>query len=130
MPEYYGLYMATQLGSGKFLPVTVTSDHNVTAYAVRGDDGHLRIAVIEKDDTSGAPVPVSINVGGRTGSASVIHLTGQSLDSAAGVAIQGSAVDRKGHLNPGRADRVRVHQGTVDLTVASGSAVVLTLDGC
>src|SRR5205085_390254 len=53
MPEYYGLYLATLMGSGRFLPVTLSSDHNVTAYAVRGYDGRVRIAVIEKDATNG-----------------------------------------------------------------------------
>lgn len=130
MPEYYGLYLATRMGTGQFLPVTVSTDRNVTAYAVRGDDGHLRIAVIEKDDTSGAPVPVSISVSGAVGSASILHLTGSSLDSANGVAVQGATVDRKGHLHPGHADHVRVIHGTVNLQVASGSAVVITLNGC
>src|SRR4029450_1644763 len=82
MPEYYGLYMATRMGTGRFLPIPVSSDHTVTAYAVRGDDGRLRIAVIEKDRTSDAPVPVSIDVGGTARTASVLRLTGRSLDSA------------------------------------------------
>jgi hypothetical protein len=129
-PEYYGLYLATRMGTGRFLPVTVQSDHNVTAYAVRGRDGQLRIAVIEKDGTAGAPVPVRINVGGAHGSASAIHLTGTALDSAAGVAVQGATVDRGGHLHPGHGDRLPVRNGAVDLTVASGSAVLLTLDTC
>jgi hypothetical protein len=128
MPEYYGLYMATKMGTGRFLPVNVASDHNVTAYAVRGNDGRLRIAVIEKDETSTVPVPVSLSVGTRSGHASVLHLTGTTLASADGVAVQGATVDRKGHLHPGRPDFVRVDHGTVSLNVASGSAVVITLD--
>jgi hypothetical protein len=129
-PEYYGLYMATRMGAGRFLPVTVESDHNVTAYAVRGYDGALRIAVIEKDDTTGAPVPVSLSVAGARGIASVLHLTGTTLDSAAGVAVQGGTVDRSGRLRPGRPDIVRVDHGTVNVAVASGSAVIITLDHC
>ncbi len=130
MPLYYGLYLAARMGTGRFLPVTVTSDRNVTAYAVQGRDGHLRIAVIEKDDTTGAPVPVSIAVGGQAEGASVLHLTGTSLASADGVAVQGATVDRKGHLHPGHPDRVPVSHGTLNLTLASGSAVVITLDDC
>lgn len=130
MPEYYGLYMATRLGSGRFLPVTVSSTHNVTAYAVRGDDGRLRLAVIEKDATSAAPVPISVNVGGTARTASVLRLTGTSLASADGVAVQGRTVDRSGRLDPGPAGHLPVHHGTVDLTVPAGSAVVLTLDDC
>jgi Glycosyl hydrolase family 79 C-terminal beta domain len=129
-PEYYGLYMATKMGTGKFVPVTISTDRNVTAYAVRGNDGRLRIAVIEKDDTTGTPVPVSISVGSGSGSASVLHLTGTTLASADGVAVQGATVDRNGRLHPGRADRVKVSHGTVSLDVASGSAVIITLDGC
>src|SRR6266545_1207035 len=127
MPLYYGMWMATRMGSGQFLPVTVSSDRNVTAYAVRGRDGRLRIAVIEKDETAGAPVPVTISVGGHSGSASVLHLTGTSLASADGVAIQGATVDRNGHFNPGHGDRVPVDHGTVSLDLASGSAVIITL---
>jgi hypothetical protein len=130
MPEYYGLYMATRMKSGHFLPVTVSSDRNVSAYAVRGDDGRLRIAVIEKDATTGAAVPVSVNVGGTIRTASVLRLTGRSLDSTDGVAVQGTTVDAKGHLDPGASDRVPVHHGTVNLTVPSGSAMVITLDDC
>ena len=130
MPEYYGLYMATRMGPGTFLPVTVTSDNNVVAYAVRGKDGRLRIAVIEKDPTSAAPVPLSIDLGGSAHSASVLSLTGSALDSAGGISIQGHAVDRAGRLNPGPGSRVPVHNGTVDLTMPAGSAVVITLDGC
>jgi len=128
MPEYYGLYMATQMGPGVFLPVTVSSDHNITAYAVHGDDGHTRIALIDKEETSGASIPVSIHVGG-VGNAAIMRLTGRSLDSAEGVAIQGATVDRNGHLNPNPCDHVRIHDGLVNLDLASGSAVVITLDG-
>ena len=130
MPEYYGLYLATLMGSGRFLPVTLSSEHNVTAYAVRGYDGRVRIAVIEKDATNGTPVPVSISLPGAHGLASVLHLTGTSLDSAAGVTVQGATVDRSGRLHPGRPDVVRISQGTVSLQVASGSAVLVTLDNC
>lgn len=126
-PEYYGLYMATRMGSGRFEPVTVTSDHNVTAYAVRGDDGRLRIAVIEKDPTGAAAVPVTISIGRRGGTAQVLRLTGQALDSAAGVSVQGSTVDRSGHLTPGRPDRVPVDDGTVRLDVPTGSAAIITV---
>jgi hypothetical protein len=129
-PEYYGLYLASRMGSGAFLPVAVSSDHNVTAYAVRGKDGRTRIAVIEKDDTAGAPVHVNLALGrGRgTGHAEVIHLTGNSLAGKDGIAVQGASVDRRGHLDPHAPDRVRTHGGTLGLDIAAGSAVLITLD--
>jgi hypothetical protein len=127
MPLYYGMYMATRMGTGQFVPVTVNSDRNVTSYGIRGRDGHLRIAVLVKEETTGAPVPVSIAVRGANGRASVLHLTGQALNSADGVAVQGATVDASGQLKPGRPDRVRFERGTLNLEVASGSAIIVTL---
>jgi Glycosyl hydrolase family 79 C-terminal beta domain len=129
-PEYYGLYMATRMGPGRFLPVTLAGDHNITAYAVRGDDGRTRIALIDKEPTTGAAVPVSLNVPGAHGSAHVIRMTGSTLDSAEGVAVQGSQVDRKGRLHPGQAEHLQVRDGLVSLEIAAGSAVIITLDTC
>jgi hypothetical protein len=127
MPIYYGIWMARQLGPGRFLPVTVSTDRNINAYAVRGDDGRTRIAVIEKDDPSAGPVRLNLTVAGRDGTASVLHLAGTSL-TADDTAIQGSTVDASGHLKPGKADRVRVHNGTLSLKVDGGSAALITLD--
>jgi hypothetical protein len=137
-PEYYGLWLAARLGPGRFLPVTVTSPttHDITAYAVRGDDGHTRLAIIDKDPTG---TPVHLNVTGlpgrsrghgahaAAGIARLLHLTGTALDSTTGTQIQGSTVDRSGHLRPGRADHTRVHDGAMDTTIPSGSATLATL---
>ena len=133
-PEYYGLYLADRMGSGRFLPVRISSGGsgtapNLTAYAVRGDDGKIRVAVIEKDATTGASVNIAIRlVGGHSGaSATVVHLTGKSLASAQGVQIQGVSVDRAGRLPYRPANRLRVHNGTLALAIASGSADLITL---
>jgi hypothetical protein len=127
MPIYYGLWMARQMGPGRFLPVSLTTGRNITAYAVRGDDGRTRIAVIQKDETTAAPVTVTLDVGGHARSARVLHLTGTSLD-AAPTAVQGATVDISGRLRPGRPDAVRVRDGSLTLDVAAGSAAIITLD--
>jgi hypothetical protein len=133
MPEYYGLYMASRMGSGEFLPVTLSdasgATPNITAYAVRGTDGKTRIAVIEKDATSAAPVPLSIKVGKSNHAADVVHLTGSSLGSAQGVAVQGATVSRAGQLAQKPGSLLHVHDGTLNFTMASGSAVIITLSG-
>jgi hypothetical protein len=127
MPIYYGLWMARQVGPGQFLPVTVSSGRNITAYAVRGDDCKLRVAVVQKDDTSAAPVTVTLAVGGRDRRGQVLRMTGESL-GAEPTAVQGATVDRSGHLRPGRPDVTRVRGGSLSLDVAAGSAAVITLD--
>jgi len=129
MPEYYGLYMAAQMGGGRFLPVTVSSNaDNVTAYAVRGGDGKIRVAVIEKDPTTAGSVRIQLKIGGHSGTAQVIHLTGSSL-GAQDTAVQGATVSRSGHLSPKPANHVAVHGGMLDVSLASGSAAILTLAG-
>ncbi|TCO65932.1 glycosyl hydrolase family 79 C-terminal domain-containing protein [Actinocrispum wychmicini] len=129
MPIFYGLWMARQMGPGTFLPVTVSTDRNITAYAVRGDDGRTRIAVLQKDDTNAGPVHLDINVGGHSSGAEVLRMTGTALADEQ-TSIQGSTVDRNGHLRPGHPDHVRVRNGTVSLDIAAGSAVVITFDRC
>jgi hypothetical protein len=134
-PEYYGLYLAARMGPGRFLPVTVTTapgvtTPNLTAYAVRGDDGRIRVAVIEKDNTSAAPVSVAVKISGRAAAdASVTHLTGTSLASTKGVQIQGASVNRAGDLPRRPGSPVRVVRGTLSLSVVSGSADLVVLGG-
>ena len=133
-PEYYGLYLADRMGTGRFLPVKISTAGsaaapNLTAYAVRGDDGKIRVAVIEKDATTAASVNIAVRfTGGHTGtSATVVHLTGKSLASAQGVQIQGVSVDRSGRLPYRPAGKLRVHNGALSFALASGSADLIIL---
>jgi hypothetical protein len=126
MPIYYGIWMARQLGPGRFLPVTVSSDTNISAYAVQGDDGHTRIELVQKDATTAAPVHVTLSVGGRDRTAKVLHMTGDALTGVA-TSVQGATVDPSGKLTPGKADTARVSKGTLTLDVPSGSATIVTL---
>ena len=126
MPIYYGIWMARQLGPGRFLPVTVDSARNISAYAVKGDDGRTRIALVQKDATSAAPVDVTISVGGGHRPARVLRMTGSALDQEA-TAVQGATVDSAGRLAPGTPDIVPVTGGELTVSVAAGSAVVITL---
>ena len=125
MPIYYGIWMARQMGPGRFLPVTVSSGTNLSAYAVKGDDGRTRIALVQKDATTNAPVHVTLSVGRATKTAKVLHMTGDAL-SGTGTEVQGATVDGSGRLTPGRQDTARVEKGTLSLDVPSGSATIVT----
>jgi hypothetical protein len=126
MPIYYGLWMARQMGPGRFLPVQLTSERNTSAYAVRGDDGHTRVALVQKDDTSAAPVTVTLNVGGGSRTAKVLHMTGTALADEP-TAVQGATVDIAGKLTPGKPDSAQVRGGVLTLTIPAGSAAIITL---
>jgi len=127
MPIYYGIWMARQMGPGRFLPLQLTSTRNITAYAVRGDDGRTRIALVQKDPTTAAPVQVTLNVGGRSRNAKVLHMTGTALNQVP-TAVQGATVDGTGRLKPGAPDSVRVSNGALTLAIPAGSAALVTLD--
>ena len=126
MPIYYGLWLARRMGPGTFLPVALSSERNISAYAVRGDDGHTRIALVQKDATTAAPVEVTLTVGGRSRTASILHLTGTALDGVS-TSVQGATVDGAGRLQPGAPDTAAVSNGTLHLVIAAGSAAVITL---
>ena len=127
MPIYYGLWMARQLGTGRFLPVTLSTDRNITAYAVRGDDAKLRLAVISKEDPAAGLVSLAVAVGGANRGAGVITMTGTSLTGVV-TAVQGATVDSSGRLKPGKPTRALVRNGTLSVDLAAGSAAVITLD--
>jgi hypothetical protein len=126
-PEFYGMLLAKRMGPGHFLPVQLSTDRNVTAYAVAGRDGHTRVALIQKEATSGAPVRATLKVGNRRGTAELVRLTGESLDSKANVKIQGASVDRRGRLPHRAPTRVPVRKGTLTVDLPAGSAVLITL---
>lgn len=125
-PEYYGLWLASRMAPGRFLPATVTTGRNLTAYAVEGSDGAMRIALIEKDPVGGS-IRVAVRAGGLSGTASVLRLTGGSLTATSGVAIQGSSVDRHGRLNPGQPDLVTLSEGVLTAGLPLGSAALITV---
>jgi hypothetical protein len=127
MPIFYGLWLARRMGPGRFLPSTLTTDRNVNAYAVRGDDGRVRIAVIQKEDPSTGPVRLDLAAGRGDGTAQVLRLSGSAL-AAVDTTVQGGVVDGTGRLVPGRAERVRVRDGRLAVDLPAGSAALITLD--
>ncbi|MFL6110038.1 MAG: glycosyl hydrolase family protein, partial [Catenulispora sp.] len=125
MPIYYGIWMARQMGHGRFLPVTVDTTRNISAYAVKGDDGRTRIALVQKDATAAAPVDVTLSIGGGARSARVLRMTGPALNQET-TAVQGSTVDAAGRFRP-VPSTVPVTGDQLTISVAAGSAVVITL---
>jgi hypothetical protein len=126
-PVYYGMLFVNLVGTGAFYPVTVTSTNNMTAYAIRGMDGRTRVVVVEKDDPAVGEVNVTLNVGKRSGIASVIHLTGSSLTSNQNISIQGATVKRSGFFFPGFPTLIRGSNGSYTIPVQTGSATLITL---
>jgi len=127
-PLYYGMLMVALMGSGDFLATTVTSEHNVTAYTVRGADGRTRIMVVDKDPTTAEPVTVSLKTGRPPGTkASVLRLTGATLDNPKDTSIAGTTIGRDGTFTPGPAESLTTTATGLTLTLPAGTAALLTL---
>lgn len=126
-PIYYGMLFVNLVGTGNFLPVTVSTTNNIVSYALRGNNGKNRVVLIEKDDPSNGPVNVTLKVGTSSGIAQVLNLTGPSLTSGQGVKIQGAIVDRTGHFTPSPSNQVQGNNGTYTINLKSGSAALITL---
>jgi hypothetical protein len=128
-PVYYGMLMVALMGAGDFLPVTIKTGHNITSYAVRGKDGHTRIMVIDKESVSSGVETLSLG-GFPTGTtAQVTRLTGDALDSASGVEINGASVGRDGSFKPGPAQPLTAGRQGFTVTVPTGSATLITVNG-
>jgi hypothetical protein len=126
-PIYYGMLFVNLVGTGNFFPVTVSTTKNITAYALRGNDGKTKVVLVEKDDPSNGPVNVTLKAGTSSGIAQVLNLTGPSLTSRQEVKIQGAMVDRSGHFIPGLPNPIRGNNGTYTINLNSGSAALITL---
>ena len=127
-PIYYGMLFTHLLGSGKLLPVTVTTpgpgDH-VTAFALKPlAGGGLRVIA---EDLTAAAAQVTLRVGGSATSAAVLRLTGPALLATSGIRIQGAAVAANGSFTPGPAGTVRCSSGSCRVTLAPYSAVLVTV---
>jgi hypothetical protein len=121
------MLMVSRMSTGTFLPVGVDSPQ-VRAYAVRGTDGQTRIMLLDKSETGGAAVPVHLTGLGTPGTASAVTLTGGSLaGNASGIHVQGAQVGRDGRISVPNGTAVPARNGGYDLTVPTGSAVLLTV---
>jgi len=91
-PLFYGLQLFEEAttSSGSLLPVNLTTQANLKVWALKGEDGHIRIVVINKDETKSGAVTLTIP-GYSTGTVSM--LLAPSLSSQTGVTLGGQTYD-------------------------------------
>ena len=102
-PEYYGMLLLAQAGTGNVLSKTVTTTStNFTAYAIKADAGYTSVILDNRSATSG--VNATVNLGAPVRSASAIYLEGTpagALAAAAGsVTLAGALVTAAGAWSP------------------------------
>ena len=127
-PEYYGLAAMHDVGTGAFLNLSNPVWADVRAYAVQHAGGTMTVVLDDVDDPSTmGPTTVQLDLGASYGWAGRVDLRASGgLTATSGIALGGQAVQANGTLpapNPAGFD---VGGDTVTVTVAAGSAEILT----
>ena len=125
-PLYYGMLLFQQAAHGRTVPVECQTTANVTVHAVLGDDGKLRVVIINKDLTQAAAVAVASGLP-RT-KAEVIFLTAPSVAAKTGVTLAGCAVRADGVWLPPPGGLVVGVNGRFELSLPAATAAMLTID--
>ena len=122
-PLYYGMLLFHAATPGRFVPVSVSTHANVTAYGVLASNGILHLVLINKEEHS----PVNVRVSGLASfsGATVLRLTAPSLDAQTGITLGGRSVEASGKWDSGEPQLVE-HQGrffVLNLPAASAAVV-------
>jgi hypothetical protein len=126
-PEYYGMLLFTQAGTGSMVSATVTtSAQYFTAWAIKTDE-FTSVVLNNRNASSG--VSATVDLGSAVTSASAIYLEGTpagSLTAAAGsVTLAGAQVSVAGDW-PSNAPYVQTVSGnTVSVNVPAASAALV-----
>ena len=125
-PLYYSLLLFHQAAAGRVVPVDCRTAANVTAHAVLGDDGKLRVVLINKELAQ--PVAAAIAPGSAWSKAEVIFLTAPTVTARDGVTLAGSAVGGDGTWKPQPAAPLSGANGNFTVRVPAASAALVTFD--
>lgn len=129
-PEYYGLMLFSRAiaGGGNVLPEQVsTGGANVVSHAFLGNDGTVRVMLINKDPLLDASVTVNLGASSAVTSGQVLRLAAPSVSSTSGVTLGGAEVATDGTWSATTSEVTAVSSGTATLVVPAGSAALVTL---
>ncbi len=129
-PLYYGMRffsMATAV-HGRLLPVKVKSLTRVHAWAMLGEDGAVRVALINLNrrlDTA-----ISLNIPGRSEPASLVRMRAPSLTTKTGITLGGLTWDGSTDGRPlgtSSSEPVAYEAGSYKVSLKALEAVVVTI---
>jgi len=124
-PIYYGMLLFEQAGAGQLVKNTLDQpqpEDTVVAYSLKTDAG-LKTIVLNKDGNKA--LRLAIDPGQRAERATVLMLTGPSLDATSGVKLGGSEVHKHADWKAAKQPTIQAKGGkfTLDLPAASGCLV-------
>lgn len=127
-PEYYGMLLFAQAGPGRMVSAKLSGTEDaplLTAYALRGEDGQLRVALFNKN----LDKDVMVSISGSNGlGATVMRLEAPRVDDTTDVTFGGSVVGVDGRWLPLVEERVPSKNGLFLLRMkrASGALVIFS----
>jgi hypothetical protein len=128
-PDFYGLLAALQVTPGRFLTLADPDAASLRGYAVSSKGGSLSVIL----DNLGGSETVTVRLPSHSyHSASETTLQtssplGLASTSTSGITLGGRQITPNGVLQPPRYRRVKLHAGSVTLSVRAGSAAILKI---
>ncbi len=127
-PEYYGLLMLQQVGTGTFVSLTNPDTATLRAYAVRNGT-RLRLVLDNLTDpkTTGSRT-VTVKLDGTYTQGDLLRLSASALTAKTGITLGGASVASDGTFPGTTKSSVAVSGRTLTLTLPAGTATLVTLN--
>jgi hypothetical protein len=127
-PEYYGLLMLQQIGTGHFVPISNPDTATLRAYAVK-NGSRLRLVLDNlTDPKKTGSRSVTVKLDGAYTQGSLLRLSASSLSSKTGITLGGAKVASDGTFPGTATSAVTVSGSTLTLTLPAGTATLVTLN--
>lgn len=125
-PLYYGMLLFHAATPGRFVPVDLHTQANVTAYGVLAGDGELHLVLINKEGRT----PAEVRIAGLASyqHASVLQLRGPGLSARTGITFGGRSVSSNGSWSPGPAEQVTRGGEDFHLQLPAASAALVNFN--
>jgi len=127
-PEYYGLLMLQQVGTGTFVPLANSDTGTLRAYAVRNGT-RLRLVLDNlQDPASNGNRTVTVHLGAAYTQGDFLRLTGPALNAKSGISLGGHTVGLDGTFAGTDKTPLTVSGSTLTLSLPPGTATLVTLN--
>jgi len=129
-PVYYGMLLFAQAGPGQLVESKLEGVEEaplLTAYAIHGDTGVMKVAAFNKNLDRG--VRLLIDPGQNARGASVLRLHAPRVDDTTDVTFGGSPVGASGAWSAARVEKVNVENGVAVVELPAASGALVSFDG-